>query len=105
MSANEPGLELHEWQTRWQELEPEFELDAADTLTEAVDFVEQMLNESGIGIERTGGENDELIAAYEAAREVADVIERGEHFDPGNVGLAIANLRIVYEALVEDRRG
>jgi hypothetical protein len=35
MSHRDPGLELHEWETRWQELEPMFELDAAHALPEA----------------------------------------------------------------------
>ena len=104
MSQQEPGLELHEWETRWQELEPMFELDAAHALSEACDFVEQMLIESGIGLARVGSENDELIAAYESARESSDRIERGEDIDPGDVGNAIVNLRSVYEAVVEGRR-
>ena len=105
MGQYEPGLELHAWETRWQELEPLFQLDAADALPEACDFIEQVLTESGIGLERVGGENDELIAALEAAREVADEIELGERFDPGDVGAAIANLRGVCEAVFSSRRG
>jgi hypothetical protein len=104
MNQREPGLDLHEWETRWQELEPLFELDAADALPEACNFIEQVLLESGIGHTRVGGENDELIAAYEAARETADRVERSERFDPGDVGAAIENLRTVYAAVVENRR-
>ena len=104
MSQQEPGLELHEWETRWQELEEMFELDATDALPDACDFVEQMLSETGIGVEQIGGENDELIAGYNAARATADQIERGEEIDPGDVGNAILNLRAVYDAVVEGRR-
>jgi len=104
MSQQEPGRDLHEWVTRWQELETLFEIDAADALPEACDFVEQVLLETGIGSARVGGENDESIAAYEAARETADRIERVEPFDPGDVGAAIVNLRTVYEALIATRR-
>ena len=104
MSQHEPGLDLHEWETRWQELEPMLEEDPTSALPDTCDFVAQALGESGIGLERVGGENDELIAAYEAAREVADAVERGEAVLPGDVGAAIANLRGVYEALVGVRR-
>lgn len=100
----EPGLDVHEWETRWQELEPQLESDPADALPEACDFVEQLLRESGIGTERVGGENDELIAGYEAARSVADEIERGSSVGPGDVGAAIANLRGVYESVRDGRR-
>jgi hypothetical protein len=102
--SSEPGLELHEWETRWQELEPLLEDDPSSALPEACDLIAQVLTESGIGLERAGGENDELIAAYEAARETADGIERGDDVDPGDVGAAIANLRGVYEAVVSGRR-
>jgi hypothetical protein len=103
MSEYEIGLDLHEWETRWQELEVLFETDAAATLPEACNVVQQLLVESGIGLERVG-ENDELIAAYEGARETADEIERGDAVDPGDVGAAIENLRTVYEAVLAGRR-
>ena len=104
MRRQEPGLELHEWETRWQELEPLLEEDASAALPEAADFIEQVLQESGIGLARVGGENDELIAAYEAARETSDQAERGEDVGPGDVGAAIENLRAVYESVLVSRR-
>ena len=104
MSTEGFGLDLHEWLTRWQELEEQLEIDATDALPEACDFVAQMLNESGIGLARVGDANDELIAAYEAARDVADQVERGESVDLGDVGQAIVDLRGVYEAIVAGRR-
>ena len=44
MSTEGFGLDLHEWLTRWQELEEQLEIDATDALPEACDFVAQMLN-------------------------------------------------------------
>jgi hypothetical protein len=104
MSQYEPGLDLHEWETRWQELEPMLADDPTSALPEACDFVAQALEDSGVGVERAGGDNDELVAAYEAAREVADDVERGVDVSPGDVGAAIANLRGVYESLLAGRR-
>jgi hypothetical protein len=104
MSEKEYGLDLHEWLTRWQELEEQFETDATAALPEACDFVETMLQESGVGLVRVGGENDELIAAYEAARDVADKVERGDSVDLGDIGQAIVDLRGVHEAIVAGRR-
>ena len=99
MSQNEPGLELHEWDTRWQELAPLFEEDPAGALPEACDFVEQTLRESELDPASTPGEPDELLSAYAAARETANRIERGENVDPGDIGAAIENLHAVHETL------
>jgi hypothetical protein len=44
------------------------------------------------------GQN-ELAAAYAAARDIADRLERGEVVDPGDVGAAVENLRAIRAAL------
>jgi hypothetical protein len=94
MSMNDPGLELHEWETRWQELEESLADDPAGTLSEACDLVEETL--------LVDDDRDEVAAAYRAARETADRIERGEDVDPGDVGAAIENLRSIHDALRVD---
>ena len=99
MSQNDPGLELHEWETRWSELEELLQEDADGALPDACDFVEQALTESSIALDEIGGENDELLAASRAARETADRLEAGEDVDPGDVGAAIENLRAIYASL------
>jgi hypothetical protein len=103
MSPNEPGLELHEWETRWSELDEMLADDPAGALPAACDFAEQALAESDV-IAGVGGENDELLAGYRAAREAAERIERGEEVGPGDVGAAIENLRAVYETLRASRQ-
>jgi hypothetical protein len=95
MSMNDPGLELHEWETRWQELEQSLADDPAGTLPEACDLVEETL--------LVDDERDELAAAYRSARDTADRVERGEDVDPGDVGAAIENLRTIHDALSVDR--
>ena len=99
MSQNEPGLELHEWETHWQELEPMLEEDPAGALPQACDFVEQTLRESQLDPDAAVGTPDELLSAYAAARETATRVERGDDVDPGDIGAAIENLRAVYESL------
>ena len=105
MSQNEPGLELHEWETRWSELEPMLRDDPAGALPEACDFVEQALTESSIPVDQIEGESDELLAAYRAARETANRVEGGAEVDPGDIGAAIENLRAVYDSLRATREG
>jgi hypothetical protein len=99
MSQNEPGLELHEWETRWSELEPMLEEDPVSALPDTCDFLEQVLRESDSSPGMLEAENNELLAGYRAARETANRIEAGDAVDPGDVGAAIENLRATYETL------
>jgi len=103
MSQNELGLELHEWETRWSELEAMLQDDPAGALVEACDFVERALSESSAALDELGAENDELLAGYRAARETANRVESGADVDPGDVGAAIENLRAVHGSLRANR--
>ena len=96
---SEPGLDLHEWETRWQQLESDFETDAAGALPEATDLLEELL-----GADRYA-ELDDVRASVRAAREVADRIERAEDVDPGDIGQAIDDLLAVRRALAADDLG
>jgi hypothetical protein len=91
MSSNDPGLDLHEWETRWAELEESLAEDPAGALAEACDLVEESL-----ALEAA---DDELASAYRAAREVADTVERGDDVDPGDIGAAVENLRLLRAAI------
>jgi hypothetical protein len=92
MSMQEPGLDLHEWETRWAELEEELAEDPAGTLPAACDLIEVAL---GIDDEP----NDEIEKTFQAARDIADAIDRGDDVDPGDLGAAIDNLRLIRESI------
>ena len=96
---NEPGLDLHEWETRWSELEEALAEDPAGALVEACDEIEELLR-LGAPDETVRGQVTELETAYEAAREVADRYEQTGESDPGDVAAAIENLRAIREALL-----
>ena len=87
MGMSDPGLDLHEWETRWAELEEELAEDPAGALPDACDLIEETL-----GLDYV---NDELELAFRAARETADAIERGDDVDPGDIGAAVENLLAV----------
>jgi hypothetical protein len=91
MSELEPGLDLHEWETRWAELEEALEDDPRSALPAACDAIAEIV----------GGDfvSDELDAAFAAARETADRVERGEDVGPGDVGAAVENLRSVRDGV------
>jgi len=91
MSMNEPGLDLHEWETRWAELEEALAEDPAGALPGACDVIEETLGRDDL--------SDELEVSFRSARETSDSIERGEDVDPGDIGAAVANLRAIRDAM------
>jgi hypothetical protein len=91
MSMNEPGVDLHQWETRWAQLEEALAEDPAGALAEACDLIEETL-----GLDYV---SDELEVSFQSARETADAIERGDDVDPGDIGAAVANLRSIRTAM------
>jgi hypothetical protein len=102
----EPGLDLHEWETRWQELQ-ELAAEAPDeTLPEIVRFVEHMLRERRYDLDNpvvVEGEDRDIVADFLSAREIADTVEAGAA-EPEDVIVALENLREIYDYVVSDRR-
>ena len=105
--AYEPGLDLHEWETEYQSLEPQLADDPASALPDLADLVERILVARGFDVNdpvAREGDDPEVVAEYLAAREIATLAERGESISPGDIGQAIAGLRALYEQLVGERR-
>ena len=102
----EPGLDLHDWQTRWQELQ-DLAVDEPDqTLPEIVRFVRQMLVERDFGLENPvveEGEDPAAVRSYLAAADIAGRLEAGAEVEPDDVQTALDDLREVYAYLVADR--
>jgi hypothetical protein len=101
----EPGLDLHEWETRWAELQ-ELAADAPDeALPEMVRFVQQMLVERGYDLENPvveEGESPDIIRDFLAARDIARAAETTE-LDAEDVQTALEDLAEIHDYLVEDR--
>ena len=73
----EPGLDRHEWESRWQSLEEELEDSPRDVLPELDELVEQMLNERGYAIDDPvvrEGDDREIVAEFLAAREITQLL-------------------------------
>ncbi len=101
----DPGLDRHEWETEWQQLEDDLETAPAETLPEVAHLVERMLRERGFPLDDAvadDGMEPELIASYRSGREIATRVERGEDVDPAEIGQAIHNLREIYARLIEN---
>jgi hypothetical protein len=102
---DEPGLDLHEWETRWQELQ-DAAADAPDeALPEFVRFIHQMMVERGFRLKEpvtAEGDDPDIIRDFLAARETSALVEAGKA-EPEDVEIALENLREIYEYLVADR--
>lgn len=98
----EPGLDLHEWETRWQELQDAAAESPEEALPEIARFIEELLNERGYDLSEpvtAEGDDPEIIRDYFAAREVADA----DSPDPEDVADALESLGAIYTYIVEDR--
>ena len=102
---SEPGLDRHGWETEWAELEPDLEDSPVEALPELDDLIARMLAEAGYPVDTEDRVDDEgidpeILASFQAAREVTRRVDRGEDFDPGDVGQAIELYREIYAHLV-----
>jgi hypothetical protein len=99
----EPGLDLHEWETRWQELQDLATESPADALPEMVRLAEQMLVERGYAIDNPAViEGDDVVRSFRAARDLVTEWETGAGTG-GDLGAALENLTDVHDFLLEER--
>jgi hypothetical protein len=102
---HEPGLDRHEWETEWAELEPHLVDSPAEALPELDDFIARMLAEAGYPVDTPDqvddeGVDPEVTTSFRAAHEIAEQVDRGETVDPGDIGQAVALYREIYEHLL-----
>jgi hypothetical protein len=103
----EPGLDLHEWETEWAQLEEAMEESPVEALPEVHELVTRMLRERQVPLDEIAeppGEEDELVSAYRAAAEVRELVERdAPGMSLGDVAAALENYRLVYQTLIAER--
>ena len=98
----EPGLDRHAWESEWQQLEPL----VVDSPVEALAI--STTSSGGCWWRRgipstlptrwtTRASIPRCSGSYRAAHEVRLIVDRGEDFDPGDVGQAIGLYREIYE--------
>jgi hypothetical protein len=95
----DPGVDRHEWESEMQALEDQLGESPAEALPELDGLVGRMLEATGVG----EGE-PEIAAEFLAARQVTQLMERGEDaVGPGDVAAAINGYRAVYDHVVASR--
>jgi hypothetical protein len=97
----EPGLDLHDWDTRWEQFLEDAEDSPAEALQEMDRLLAEMLTARGYQLNEpvtASGEEPEVVRQFLAAREIAQLAVAGEA-DPGDIGDAIEGCRELYELL------
>jgi len=94
----EPGLDLHDWETRWEQLMEVAEESPADAVGEMDRLLEEMLGERGFL-----DADDEASKQFAAARDTTRRYERGEA-DAGDLADAINGYRELYDLLTTEER-
>jgi hypothetical protein len=90
----EPGVNRHEWEAQMSALDEELGESPAEALPELDRLVADMLEETGI-------DDHDVIAEFDAAREITRAAERdSESVSPGDVGAAINGYRAVFDHVI-----
>jgi hypothetical protein len=102
---SEPGLDHHEWETEWEQLEPDIEDSPAEALHDLDDLIARMLTEAGYPLDTPDpiddeGIDPEVLISFYAARETTRNVDRGDDVDPGDVAQAVNLYRELYEHLI-----
>jgi hypothetical protein len=103
----DPGLDLHEWETRWSDLQDQAADAPDEALPEVVRLVEEMLVERGFDLENPVVEENEdpdIVRDFLAARDIARAAETTE-LEREDVQTALEDLAEIHDYLVEDRAG
>jgi hypothetical protein len=102
----EPGLDRHEWESRWASLEEELADSPRDVLPELDLLVSQMLEERGFAINdpvAREGEGREVVTEFFSAREITRLLaDDPDAVSPGDVAAAVNGYRSVYEFIIEE---
>ena len=99
----EPGLDEHEWASRYAALEEDVRDSPAEALSELDDLVAEMMEARGLPLqEEPGGETTEpeTIRQFAEARRVTRLVDAGESYDPGDVANAVDAYRSLFDYLL-----
>jgi hypothetical protein len=103
--VTDPGLDLHEWETQWQQLQDESVDDPAQALPEIVRIVDAMLRERGFQLDEpvtAEGDDADIVRGFLTARELAAAADAGSA-DPEDVEIALEDLREIHDYITQDR--
>jgi hypothetical protein len=100
----EPGLDRHEWESEWSDLEDRLRDDPGDALLELDELIERMLIARGLPLEERDGQTEtepEIVRSFTEARRITRIVGDADDVDPGDIAFAINTYRELYESLLE----
>ena len=103
----EPGLDLHEWETRWSDLQDQAADGPDEALPEVVRLVQEMLLERGYDLDNPVVEetdDPDIVRDFLAARDIARAAETTK-LEAEDIQTALEDLAEIHDYLVEDRAG
>ena len=101
----DPGLDLHEWETRWSDLQDQAADAPDEALPEVVRLVEEMLVARGYDLENPvveEGDDPDLVRDFVAARDIARAAEATD-LEAEDIQTALDDLADIHDYLVEER--
>jgi hypothetical protein len=103
----EPGLDRHEWESRWESLAEDLEDSPRDVLPELDELVAQMLEERRYALDdpvAREGDDREVVAEFQSAHETTQLLrDDPDAVSPGDVAEAVNGYRAIYDYLLEER--
>src|SRR5215210_3979829 len=102
----EPGLDIHEWESQWQQFEEDVESSPAEALPELDRLMAQMLERRGYAIDDPivrEGDDREIVAEFLSAREITQAVEQGKEVDAEDIAEAIQHYDALHDYLLVER--
>jgi len=102
--VQEPGLDKHEWESEWSDLEERLRDDPGNALFELDDLVARMLESRGVPLREQDGQTEtepETVREFTEARRITEMVGAGEDVDPGDIAHAVNSYRELYMVLLE----
>jgi len=98
----QPGIDEYDWETEWEQLEPDVRDSPAESLSELDELVARMMEARGLELQEREGEDltePETVREFEEARRVTRLVDNGDDVDPGDIAAAVNGYRHLYEVL------
>jgi len=103
--VSEPGLDIHQWETRWADLQEQAADSPDETLPELVRLVEEMLAERGFDFDNPvveEGQDADIVRSFQAARDISRAAETTP-LERDDLDAALEDLQEIHDFLIEGR--
>jgi N-acetyl-anhydromuramyl-L-alanine amidase AmpD len=103
--VSEPGLDIHQRETRWADLQEQTAGSPDEALPDLVRLIEEMLTERGFDLEDTvveEGQDADVVRSFQAARDISRAAETTK-LEREDLDAALEDLQEIHDFLIEGR--